>query len=158
MDIFLKSVIRKALLVAILFSGALSCIGEGVANEASPVGRWRKLDASGALSAIIEISQAGGELKAVILEAFSPKGEKVDAVCVSCTGANYGRPITGMTIMWGLKPLSDGGWGGGTVLLPKSGKIYDVDVHFSPDHDKLFVRGFMHIRMLGRTETWTRDQ
>lgn len=64
------------------------------------------------------------------------------------------RPWCGIEVIWGLK--EDGaGWRGGTFYTPKEGATYSVDI--TPQHDgTLKVHGYLGIRLLGRSETWTR--
>ncbi|GIS21656.1 MAG: hypothetical protein CM15mP122_1620 [Bacteroidota bacterium] len=45
---------------------------------------------------------------------------------------------------------------GGTILDPKSGKIYDCYISLEDDNT-LKVRGFLGFSLLGRTQIWKRN-
>ena len=47
---------------------------------------------------------------------------------------------------------------GGMILDPESGKVYRAIVKLDGDGGKLSVRGFIGFAILGRTQTWVRDE
>lgn len=64
------------------------------------------------------------------------------------------RPWCGITSITGLKPDGDGAWTGGTFYYPKDGNNYDLDIETRGDGLKVYA--YLGIRLLGKTETWTR--
>jgi len=57
-----------------------------------------------------------------------------------------------------LKAMHDDGadsWSGGTIYDPDSGHTYKCRIE-RLDHDRIKVRGFLGISLLGRSQTWTR--
>jgi uncharacterized protein (DUF2147 family) len=64
------------------------------------------------------------------------------------------RPIWGLEILKGFK-YDDGIWEDGTIYDPKSGKTYSCKLTLS-GNDKLNVRGYMGISIIGRTDVWSR--
>jgi uncharacterized protein (DUF2147 family) len=74
--------------------------------------------------------------------------------CDKCPGELKGKPVLGMVIIRAFRPEGDR-WVGGTVLDPKNGKVYKGKI-WSVGQDKLHMRGFVGISLLGRTQTWTR--
>jgi len=74
-------------------------------------------------------------------------------VCGKCDGANKDKPVVGMNILWGLKKDGDA-WEGGKILDPKTGKVYSAKLKLAGD--KLEVRGFLGMALLGRTQTWVK--
>jgi uncharacterized protein (DUF2147 family) len=46
-------------------------------------------------------------------------------------------------------------WNGGTIYDPENGKTYNCKIAIR-DGNKLDVRGYIGISLLGRTETWFR--
>ena len=57
--------------------------------------------------------------------------------------------------MWGVK--QDGSrWSGGQILDPHNGKTYKVRLSLEDNGQKLDVRGYVGMPMLGRTQTWIR--
>jgi len=67
------------------------------------------------------------------------------------------RPIVGLEIMTGLRPVGDepGAWGDGRIYDPTSGTTYRCAVRLDGP-DRLRVRGYYGIELLGRTTTWLR--
>ncbi len=67
------------------------------------------------------------------------------------------RNVIGLEVMRGLKPADDEGnvWTGGTIYDPTSGRTYSCNLRMESD-DRLFLRGYFGIQLLGRTTTWTR--
>jgi hypothetical protein len=85
---------------------------------------------------------------------FSDQG--TNPVCDKCEGERHNQPVTGMTIMWGVKKDGDNEWSGGQILDPGKGKTYKVKLSLKDDGQKLDVRGYIGMPMLGRTQTWIR--
>ncbi|MCD7097361.1 DUF2147 domain-containing protein [Stenotrophomonas sp. MMGLT7] len=127
------------------------------AADSSPVGRWQTIDdTTGKPKSIVQIEQAAnGTLTGKVVEILqSDKGP--DPLCDKCEGANKGKPIKGMTILWGLK--QDGRqWSGGSILDPAKGKTYKAKVTVIDGGRKLEMRGYLGIEALGRTQTWVRE-
>ena len=73
--------------------------------------------------------------------------------CDKCTGANKGKSLVGMDILWDLKKTGKV-WEGGEILDPKKGKVYDCKIELDGT-DKLKVRGFVGVSMFGGTQTNT---
>jgi uncharacterized protein (DUF2147 family) len=63
-----------------------------------------------------------------------------------------------MTILSGLKKDRDDVWAGGEILDPGNGKTYRCKVKLIDGGRKLEVRGFIGVSLLGRTQTWIREQ
>jgi uncharacterized protein (DUF2147 family) len=62
-----------------------------------------------------------------------------------------------MTILWGLKKQGDE-YQGGAILDPESGNVYRAKVKLDGEGGKLNVRGFIGVALLGRTQTWVRNE
>lgn len=65
-----------------------------------------------------------------------------------------GRPWCGMTVITGLEPAGDEAWQGGRFYYPKHGRDYGLKL--ARDGDRLEVRAYAGLELLGRTEHWTR--
>ncbi|GMH80519.1 hypothetical protein TrLO_g311, partial [Triparma laevis f. longispina] len=78
-------------------------------------------------------------------------------VCSACDGERKDQPITGMTILWDLKPDGEQTWSEGSILDPAKGKTYRAKAKLLQGGDKLEVRGYVGIEALGRTQTWVRQ-
>lgn len=65
------------------------------------------------------------------------------------------RPVQGLQILKGFVAKGKGSYEDGTIYDPKSGKTYSCKMTLK-DADKLDIRGYVGLSLLGRTETWTR--
>lgn len=68
---------------------------------------------------------------------------------------NQGRPICGLPMIWGLALKSDGTFDDGKIYDPKTGKTYDVALRLAQE-DQLTVTGYLGMKLLGKSFTWTR--
>jgi uncharacterized protein (DUF2147 family) len=65
------------------------------------------------------------------------------------------RPVLGLRIMEGFTEVGDNRWGNGTCYDPKSGNTYRGKIRQAAP-DRLELRGYIGIPLLGRTSVWTR--
>jgi len=128
------------------------------AEPNSPVGLWKAIDdKSGKASALIRISDNQGELQGRIEKLFREPSEDQNPKCVLCTDARKDQPIVGMTIVSGLKKDGDE-YTGGKILDPKDGKVYKSKAMLRDGGNKLEVRGYVGMPMLGRSQVWLRQE
>jgi|SRR5690348_12036908 len=148
----MRIVVRSAFVaLALVLTAAYAATG-----TATPVGTWTQVDdATGKPKSIIEISeQPDGTLQGVVKEVlFSDQG--TNPICKKCEGERHNQPVVGMTIMWGVKKDGDQ-WDGGQILDPNNGKTYKVKLKPTDNGQKLDVRGYVGMPLLGRTQTWIR--
>ena len=123
-------------------------------NLDSPVGLWRTIDDNtGKPRAIIRIFEQGGRLYGVVMQVLDPRD--AGKMCEKCTDDRRGKPVLGLDIIRGL--VRDGDhWGGGTILDPENGKTYRCRLTLRSGGERLAVRGFLGIALLGRTQVWQR--
>jgi uncharacterized protein (DUF2147 family) len=121
--------------------------------SASPAGTWTTIDdKTGEKRAVVHISVSGGTLNGTIVKVFPQPGDT--GICSKCPGAFKGKKIQGLNFVWGLKDEGHGVWGGGSILDPKTGKVYKAKITLQGN--KLYVRGYVGVSLLGRTQTWVR--
>jgi uncharacterized protein (DUF2147 family) len=65
------------------------------------------------------------------------------------------RPILGMVFMKDFEYDSGLKWDEGSIYDPKSGKTYSCYMKII-SNDKMEVKGYIGISLIGRTQTWTR--
>lgn len=124
-----------------------------LAFAGSPAGTWTTIDdKTGAKRAVVRISVSGDNLSGTIVKVFPQPGDT--GMCTKCPGAFKGKKVAGLTFLWGLKADGDNEWSGGQILDPKTGKIYKAKVTLKGN--KLYVRGYVGMSLLGRTQTWVR--
>lgn len=143
---------------ASILVGALLLASGAIAQTAGPVGLWKTIDdASGKPKALVRISEANGELSGKIEKLFRAANEEQNPVCVKCEGAKKDQPLIGMTILEGLRP--DGlDYSGGKILDPDNGKVYKSKAALTDNGKKLNLRGYIGMPLLGRTQTWIREE
>ena len=126
--------------------------------QTSPVGLWKSIDdATGKPMALIRIFDSHGELKGTIDKLFAPPADNPNPRCTECTGARKNQPIIGMTIIDGMRAEGDV-FGGGSILDPDNGKVYKSRITLIDGGKKLQVRGYLGVPLLGRTQTWIREE
>jgi len=132
-------------------------LAQGVSTN-SPIGRWKTVDdATGKIKSVVTIWEEAGKLYGRIQKLVDPDPKDPNPRCTPCTGEQKGRPVVGLQILWDLQ--KDGNaWSGGTILDPENGKTYKCLLSLEDGGEKLKVRGFLGVPLLGRTQYWLRDQ
>jgi uncharacterized protein (DUF2147 family) len=113
-------------------------------------------DKDGKPRSVIEISDAGGALQGQVTKIFDRPGDNPGHLCKKCNGDLKDKPVVGMLILSGLKQDGDS-WDGGNILDPDSGNVYSATLRLSDAGEKLVVRGYLGISLLGRSQTWVRE-
>lgn len=124
----------------------------------SIVGRWKTIDdETGKPKSIVEITEKDGAIVGKIERLFREPTEDQNPKCDKCSGEKKDQLIIGMQILSGLKKDSDTKWSGGEILDPKNGKTYSCKVEIIENGQKLKLRGFIGVSLLGRTQVWQRE-
>ncbi|MGO4379268.1 DUF2147 domain-containing protein [Pseudoduganella sp. RAF53_2] len=124
----------------------------------TPVGLWKNIDdVSGKPKALIRITEDNGVLQGKIEKLFRTPEEDQNPVCDKCSDARKNQPILGMTMLTGLKKDGDE-YNGGEILDPNNGKVYRSKLKVADGGKKLEVRGYIGVPLLGRSQTWVREQ
>ncbi len=145
-------------LFAAMFTASLLAPLPALADNASAVGLWKNIDdRTGKPKAEIRISESNGVLQGRIEKLYRPVGEDQHPICDKCEGADKGRPIIGLSIIDGMKKDGDG-YAGGTILDPENGKVYKSKMKLVESGKKLEVRGYIGVPVLGRSQTWVRQE
>ncbi len=119
----------------------------------APVGKWITVDdKTGQKRSEVFLSLAQDELSGRIIAVYKQAGDT--GICQSCPGEFKDKPIENLKFLWGLKESKDGSWDGGKILDPKTGKIYHA--RMTEKGNKLYVRGYVGMPLLGRTQIWVR--
>lgn len=119
----------------------------------SPIGTWKTVDdETGKDKSYIEIFENNGKYFGKVTKILT-KG-KENAKCTECKGEKKNKSILGMIVLTDLAKKGNE-WTGGKILDPNSGKEYKATIKLNGD-DKLDVRGYVGISLVGRTQTWTK--
>lgn len=116
---------------------------------------WKSLDdeTHQAKSLISFKQHSDGSLVGTIQKVFNTQEERSCSVCV---GNYHNKPLKGITIVWGLKPVGGNKYEDGHVLDPKKGKNYNLKAELKDNNRVLAIRGYMGVSLLGRNQTWVR--
>ncbi|HEY2024980.1 DUF2147 domain-containing protein [Paraburkholderia sp.] len=149
----LRTVRHAALACALLASAVIA-----VAQADTPVGTWQTIDdQTGEPKALVQITQGGdGELSGKVIKGLGANNQP-DRRCTQCTDARKDQPVLGMTIIDSMKRDGDA-WDHGRILDPENGKVYKCKMHLEDGGNKLVVRGYIGVALLGRSQTWVRQQ
>ena len=116
------------------------------------VGRWQVVNGDGSPGGRVETYLENGKLFGRVTQVRP--GRTPQDVCDKCSGDYKNKLILGMVNMRNFHPDGDD-WVGGTVVDPENGKEYKGKI-WAVGNDKLNMRGFIGISLLGRTESWVR--
>ena len=116
------------------------------------VGHWQVVNSDGTPGGKVDTYLENGKLFGRVTEVRP--GRTTHDVCNKCSGEYENKLILGMVILRNFHPDGDD-WVDGTVVDPENGKEYKGKI-WSVANDKLRMRGFIGISLLGRTEGWVR--
>jgi len=116
------------------------------------IGQWQVIEEDGKPGGHVETYLIEGRLFGKVTQ--SRPERPPDEPCTKCPGELKDKPVLGMVVIRDFRPEGDR-WVGGTVLDPKNGKVYKGKIWTEGD-DRLRLRGYVGIALLGRTETWAR--
>ncbi len=142
---------RFVLILTLLLFAPLSFAADG------PVGLWKTIDdKTNKPRSLVRIVEENGEYKGIVEKGLR-EDDNPERVCEKCDAPRKNQKIQGMTFMWGLK--KDGNeFKGGEILDPENGKIYRCKMKLIDSGKKLDVRGYIGIALIGRTQTWWREE
>ncbi len=122
----------------------------GVMTFAQIEGKWKTIDdETKQAKSIVEIfKKSDGKYYGKISQLLT---KPADPNCTTCKDDRKGKPLLGLEIIRGLKKESDE-FTGGNITDPKTGKTYKCTI--TRNGDKLNVRGYLGLSLLGRTQVW----
>lgn len=130
-----------------------------LADNTSPAGLWKTIDDKTRQErSLVRIVEANGAYEGRVEKILNRQpDDDPQNLCRACTGERKDKPVIGMTILWGLRKDGDG-FAGGEILDPKNGRTYRCKMKVSDDGRRLDVRGFIGVSLIGRTQTWIREE
>lgn len=137
----------------LLFVLFVSLLALNVNAQHHILGKWKTIDdKTGKPRSIVEIYEVENKLYGKVIEIIDPSKKNVK--CEKCEGTDKHKPIVGLVIIRGLKKEGDE-YSNGKILDPESGSFYKCVI--KPEgKDKLNVRGYMGISLIGRSQIWHR--
>lgn len=147
---------KKGIFCCMLFS--MVSWGHG----ADITGVWRTVDdKTGYVRAYIQIEkQKDDTYSGKIVKDFPAPGETALTQCQKCPAPHTNKPIIGLTILQKLQadPEKKDNFINGEVLDPRTGKVYHGIARLNPSGNRLTLRGYIGISMIGRSQTWIRQE
>lgn len=141
---------RKSFLLALFL--CLVSFTWAQAQKGSPIGTWVNADGK----AHIEIYQNGDKLFGKIVWLKEPnRNGKPKQDMHNPDPKLQQRPILGMVMLRDFEPAGNGKWEDGKIYDPESGKEYSCYMKML-GADKMEVKGYIGISLIGRSQTWTR--
>lgn len=152
-----KGIAKPFTIVLIIFLG-LILVTSGYADEQTqdtPDGYWQTVPDDEGSPSVIHIWIENGEAFGKVIKIYTKPGRDPDPICDKCKGDLKDKPVLNMTILNNLTQ-KNGKWSGGTILDPNNGKTYKCYVEVVENGEKLKVRGFIGMSLLGRTQYWNK--
>ncbi|AXQ21033.1 DUF2147 domain-containing protein [Acinetobacter wuhouensis] len=123
-------------------------------------GKWKTVDdKTGYSRADVEIvKNPDGTYSGKIYTIRPLPGKPLEPKCLQCKGNLKNAPYVGLQIISGFKqdPNSPNEFIDGQVLDPLSGKVYKGKAKVNAKNNRLNMRGYIGVSMLGRSVTWLR--
>ena len=146
--------------IAFVLGISLLVLGDVAASQekkATVLGSWQTLDPDTHQPAsVIAIWEDQGKYFGKVSKVFHRKGEKVLTVCTACQGIQHNQPILGLVILGHFRDAGFNRYVGGSILDPRTGKIYHAIMTVSPDGQCLKVHGYIGFSLIGATDIWYR--
>lgn len=141
-----------------VFFIAYSLIASVNAAENLAIGFWKTIDdVTGKPKAIVQISENHDKtLSGRIIKIYPRRGYDQNELCEACSGIKHNQRIVGMEFLEKLTqdPEHHERWSNGTILDPHNGKLYSASLRVMDHGNKLYVRGYVGLPLLGRTQIW----
>ncbi|MCH7353344.1 DUF2147 domain-containing protein [Acinetobacter sp. NIPH 1958] len=121
-------------------------------------GIWQSVDdVTGAPKGQVEITQeADGSYTGKIIKITPRTGYTPKEFCTGCPAPYTNKPILGLTAITKLKHKKDLTYTGGKILDPNSGRMYSLTAKLSTNGQRLHLRGYVGVSVLGRSQIWIR--
>ena len=120
--------------------------------QSSPVGIWETIDdETGEPKSHVEIFEKDGKFYGKVVKLLPAA---TTDICVDCPGDKKDQPLVGLEILWDFEAHKDY-WSYGRIVDPADGDVYKCSMWLEGP-DKLKVRGYIGISLIGRNQIWHR--
>jgi uncharacterized protein (DUF2147 family) len=122
----------------------------------SPIGLWKTIDdKTGKPKGFIRIYEEDKKFFGRIEKGLDGDDDK--RVCSKCTDERKDKPLIGLVIMRNIA-LKNGEYTDGDILDPDNGQVYRCKFKLDEGGRALIVRGYIGISLIGRSQSWRRQE
>lgn len=152
----------KAPKIALLILSIAAATQNIFASNDELSGLWRSIDdKTGFSKGIVEVTKdSNGNYNGKVVEILARPGYTPKTHCTKCTGEAKNEPIVGLKVLSNMKPdpKKPGEYFGGMILDPLTGKSYKSRIKLNSTGNRLTMRGFVGVEVIGRSQTWIRHR
>lgn len=149
----MPDIVKGTAMIRHLLAFALLALPGAAMAEEPPTGYWL----TGKKGVIVNVHECGENTycaRTVWLKKPNHKDGTLKLDNENPDPALRDRPLCGIEVITGLRPDEEGGWTGGLVYDPKTGKRFDFDMKRTDEG--MHVRGYLGTPLLGKSEDWVK--
>ena len=124
-------------------------------NPDAIIGLWKTGEGNGLIQIYKQGDKYFGKI-AVMKEPNDPKTGKPKLDAKNDNKQLQSRPLLGLINLRDFKFVKQNSWKDGNIYDPKTGNDYSCKITMI-DNNTIEVRGYMGISLIGRTDTWKRQ-